>query len=182
VTGAGLPFTLLDVELTETAFVAPTANTFASLAELRHQGARLSMDDFGTGYSSLIAVATLPLDVLKIDRSFVTPLEIGGDSLLVSAMTGIARGRGLETIGEGIESITQLAALIAVECDLGQGYLFAKPMEQDQLETLTSIESGFADTVRRVRSCLLADSGSLHRADDARPGEAARILVVEENP
>ena len=181
VTAAGLPFTLLDVELTETAFADPTPNTLAALAELRRRGARLSMDDFGTGYSSLIAVATLPLDVLKIDRSFVTPLEVGGDRLLVTAMTGIARGRGLETVGEGIETNSQLAALIAAECDLGQGYLFARPLESEQMQTLATLEAGFADTIRRARPSLLGDS-AIQNSGATRPTQAARILVVEENP
>lgn len=147
VTGAGLPFSLLDVELTETAFADPTPATLASMAELRRRGARLAMDDFGTGYSSLMAVVSLPLDVLKIDRSFVAPLQNGGDRLLVTAMTGIARGRGLETIGEGIETHDQLAALVATKCDLGQGYLFARPMERDQMGTLAGLEPAFLDTI-----------------------------------
>jgi len=152
--GAGLPFALLDVELTETAFADPTPNTLASMTELRHRGARLSMADFGTGYSSLRAVATLPLDVLKIDRSVVAPLEIRDESLLVSVMTGIARGRGLKTVGEGIETHRQLAALIAAECDLGQGYLFAKPLGRDQLEHLAGLEPGFTEIIRQARDLL----------------------------
>ena len=181
VTTAGLPFSLLDVELTETAFVDPTPSALALLADLRHRGARLSMDDFGTGYSSLMTVATLPLDVLKIDRSFVSPLQNGGDTLLVAAMTGIARGRGLETIGEGIETNTQLAALIAVECDLGQGYLFAKPLEKGELESLSTLESGFADTIRAARSSPFGDS-VIHHSRGSGHTQASRVLVVEENP
>jgi diguanylate cyclase (GGDEF)-like protein len=180
VTAAGLPFSLLDVELTETAFVDPTPCALDLLADLRRRGVRLSMDDFGTGYSSLMTVATLPLDVLKIDRSFVTPLQIGGDTLLVAAMTGIARGRGLETIGEGIETSTQLAALIAAECDLGQGYLFAKPLEKDQLQSLAALESGFADTIRAARPLLVGDSVIEH-SQAAGDMQTARVLVVEQN-
>jgi len=181
VSAAGLPFALLDVELTETAFADPTPSTLASMAELRHRGARLSMDDFGTGYSSLKAVATLPLDVLKIDQSFVAPLENGDDSLLVSAMTGIARGRGLETVGEGVETHKQLAALIAAECDLGQGYLFARPLERDQLQTLAGLESGFTDIIRQARRPVPAEPITQHSSVPAH-GQPARILVLEENP
>jgi predicted signal transduction protein with EAL and GGDEF domain len=180
VTAAGLPFTLMDVELTETAFADPTPSALAALAELRRKGARLAMDDFGTGYSSLIAVATLPLDVLKIDRSFVTPLELGGDTLLISAMTGIARGSGLETIGEGIETTNQLAALIASECDLGQGYLFSRPMEQAQLQDLVTLESDFVDMIRQARPAFA--SPTPHHVVSSRKGRAGRILIVEENP
>ena len=180
VTGAGLSFTLIDVELTETAFADPTPNALAALGELRRRGARLSMDDFGTGYSSLIAVATLPLDVLKIDRGFVAPLELGGDTLLVSAMTGIARGSGLETIGEGIETHQQLAALIAAECDLGQGYLFARPLERDQMPGLAALEAGYAQTIRQARPSVV--SPAPHHSVSPRQGHPFRILVVEENP
>lgn len=148
----GLPFSLLDIELTETAYVDPTPGNLASLAELRRMGGRLAMDDFGTGYSSLIALSQLPLDVLKVDRSFVSPLEEGGDSLLVSAMILMARGRNLETVGEGIETRGQLATLITVGCDLGQGYLFSRPLEARHLHSLATSEFHFADAVRQARS------------------------------
>ena len=156
VTEAGLPFCLLDVELTETAFADPTPDVLASIAELRRRGGRLAMDDFGTGYSSLIALANLPLDVLKIDQSFVSPLDRGGDNVLVSAMTLIAQGRHLETIAEGIETEAQLVALISAGCDLGQGYLFARPLEIDQLAGLAGYEHGFGDVVGRARLGSLA--------------------------
>jgi diguanylate cyclase (GGDEF)-like protein len=159
VTNAGLPFTLLDVELTETAFADPSPDVLASIAELRRMGARLAMDDFGTGYSSLIALANLPLDVLKIDRSFVTPLDRGADHVLVSAMTLIAQGRNLETVAEGIETERQLVALIAAGCDLGQGYLFSRPLEATQLPSLAPYEVGFADAVRHARLTPLPADG-----------------------
>jgi EAL domain-containing protein (putative c-di-GMP-specific phosphodiesterase class I) len=155
VTDTGLPFELLDVELTETAFADHTPDVLASIAELRRLGARLAMDDFGTGYSSLIALSNLPLDILKIDRSFVAPLDNGGDSLLVSAMTFIAKGRVLETIAEGIETVGQLVALIAAGCDFGQGYLFSKPLEVEQLQGLAPHEPGFAELVHHARLAAL---------------------------
>lgn len=150
VTDAGLPIGLLDVELTETAFADPSPDVLTSISELRRMGVRLAMDDFGTGYSSLFALSKLPLDILKIDRSFVTPLDRGGDSLLVSAMTFIARGRSLESIAEGIETEGQLAAVIAAGCDLGQGYLFARPLELEQLHCLVASEPEFGELVRRA--------------------------------
>ena len=151
----GLPLALLDIELTETAFADPTPDVIASITDLRAMGARLSMDDFGTGYSSMIALSNLPIDVLKIDRSFVTPLDRGGDNLLVSAMTFIAQGRAMETVGEGIETEGQLVALIGAGCDLGQGYLFARPLERDQLQGLADLELRFAERVRQTRADLL---------------------------
>lgn len=152
----GLPFSLLDIELTETAYLNPTPDVLASLTELRLMGARLAMDDFGTGYSSLIALSNLPLDVLKIDRSFVNQLGEGGDSLLVSAMTLIAQGRNLETVAEGIETEGQLVTLMATGCDLGQGYLFSRPLEAKHLQGLSSSEFHFADAVRQARSATMA--------------------------
>lgn len=152
VTEGGLAFDLLDIELTETAYLHPTAEAIASLTELRRMGARLAMDDFGTGYSSLIALSNLPLDELKIDRSFVSQLDTGGDSLLVSAMTLIAQGRNLETVAEGIETPDQLVTLIAAGCDLGQGYLFSRPLEATHLHGLATSELHFAETVRQARS------------------------------
>ena len=124
------------------------------------------MDDFGTGYSSLIALTNIPLDVLKIERSFVTPLYPGGGALLVSAMTLIARGRNLETIGEGIETEGQLIELIVAGCDLGQGYLLAKPLEPEELTSLAAIESGFADTVRRARLAALGTAEPIRSVTD----------------
>lgn len=161
VTGAGLPFHLLDVELTETAFADPTPGVLASLGELRRLGARLAMDDFGTGYSSLVALTSLPFNVLKIDRSFVSPLDRGGDRLLLSAIALIARSRQLETIGEGIETATQLTALMAAGCDLGQGYLFAKPLERERLRDLAALESTFGDVVREARAAVLGEDSTV---------------------
>jgi EAL domain-containing protein (putative c-di-GMP-specific phosphodiesterase class I) len=99
----------------------------------------------------LISLANLPLDVLKIDQTFVSPLDRGGDNLLVSAMTLIAQGRSLETVAEGIETEGQLIALIAAGCDLGQGYLFSRPLEASQLPSLAPYEFGFSDAVRQAR-------------------------------
>ncbi|MEJ7832620.1 MAG: EAL domain-containing protein [Nocardioides sp.] len=158
VTGAGLPFDLMDVELTETAFADPTPSVLASMAELRRLGARVAMDDFGTGYSSLHSLVNLPFDVLKIDRSFVSALDNGGDGVLVSAMTMIARSHVLETIGEGIETPAQLVALMTAGCDLGQGYLFARPLEREQMGDLAALESVFCDTVQEARAATPSSS------------------------
>ncbi len=177
---SGLPLNLLDVELTETALAHPSANVLKAIAELRTRGVRLAMDDFGTGYSSLVSLVNLPFDVLKVDRSFVTPLDRGGDSVVVSAISGIARGRGLETVGEGVETEGQLRALIAAECDLGQGYLFSQPMEREELAELTAREPLWAEIVRQARS---GNAGGVAEGLTHRPFPGgARVLVVEDNP
>ena len=100
------------------------------LAELRKQGVRISLDDFGTGYSSLSYLKALPLDVLKVDRSFVT--GIGSDTdkgEIVTLIAGLARGLSLEIVAEGVETGAQVEYLRALGCHYGQGYYFARPAE-----------------------------------------------------
>ena len=148
---AALPVDLVDLEFTETAAVDPTPELLRGVAELQGRGMRLAMDDFGTGYSSFLALSSLPFDQLKIDRSFVTPLDEPGNGLLVSAMTWISRGRGMQTVGEGIETRAQLAALLEAGCDFGQGYLFARPLERRQLMSLPEMERRFVQSIRAAR-------------------------------
>jgi EAL domain-containing protein (putative c-di-GMP-specific phosphodiesterase class I) len=104
----------------------------------RLPGARLALDDFGTGSSSLGHLRQFPIDVLKIDKSFVDGLgDEGSDaSALVRAIIELARTLHLTTVAEGIETSGQLAELRSAGCDLGQGYLFAKPPPREDLEAV----------------------------------------------
>ena len=174
---SGLDLALLDVELTETALACPDAAALAAIERLRGYGVRLAMDDFGTGYSSLVSLVNLPFDILKIDRSFVGRIGQAQDDLLIPAITGIARGRHLATVAEGIETPDQLAALIAGECDLGQGYLLARPMESADLEALTGLEEQFAGHLHRAR----LGAAGLDPACRTGTGRG-RVLVVDDNP
>jgi EAL domain-containing protein (putative c-di-GMP-specific phosphodiesterase class I) len=90
------------------------------------------MDDFGTGYSSLSYLSRLPVDILKMDRSFLTT-EREGDSGLAAAIIAIGERLGLEVVAEGIESQEQIETLQELGCELGQGFLFAKPMNEEAL-------------------------------------------------
>ena len=100
----------------------------AQLAALRAAGFRLAIDDFGTGYSSLSYLSRLPVDELKIDRSFVQALEAGGEeAALVRMIIELAHALSLVTVAEGVETEAQMATLLAMGCQLGQGYLFARP-------------------------------------------------------
>ena len=189
VRAGGLPFELLDVEITETAFADPTPAVLGLLTEMRRRGARLSMDDFGTGYSSLLALTSLPFDTLKIDRSFVAPLDASGDRTLVSAVSAIAASRRLLTIAEGVETDDQLAALIGARCDMAQGYLFSRPLERAGMATLTAVESQFGETVRRVRQAAGIDHGpaAVRRARggptwDGHPAALAAVLRTPWRP
>ena len=98
------------------------------LARLADLGVQLAIDDFGTGYSSLAYLQQLPVTSLKIDRSFVSRAEEHRGTAIISAIMGIAKALDLKTIGEGIETSPQEAILRDLGCELGQGYLFSRPV------------------------------------------------------
>jgi diguanylate cyclase (GGDEF)-like protein len=119
---------LLEIEITESMLMQDLEVSIAKLADLRTAGIRVSIDDFGTGYSSLAMLARLPIDCLKIDRSFISPLSEDPASMtVVSTVIGLARSFRLSSIGEGVETDEQLKLLQLMKCDLGQGYLFGRP-------------------------------------------------------
>lgn len=118
------------LELTESALVDDTERTTVILTELKRLGVRLAIDDFGTGYSSLSYLQRFPLDILKIDRSFVEGVVRGTQSpALVRAIVEMSRSLELETVAEGIERDEELERVRAMHCELGQGFLFARPAE-----------------------------------------------------
>ena len=121
---------LLELELTETVLLGRAAERIeAVLRELSHVGIRLALDDFGTGYASLAHLSMLPIDQLKIDRSFVAEIGRRGSSdVITRTVIGLARNLGMESVAEGIETEAQLAFLVQAGCDVGQGYLFAPPL------------------------------------------------------
>jgi EAL domain-containing protein (putative c-di-GMP-specific phosphodiesterase class I) len=125
---SGLDAGSLILELTEGTFMHNTAANLDRLQELKALGVRLAIDDFGIGYSSLAYLHRFPIDVLKIDRSFVNRLVSEGEGPeLARAVVMLGETLGLDTIAEGIESDKQAAALIALGCRAGQGFLFARP-------------------------------------------------------
>jgi EAL domain-containing protein (putative c-di-GMP-specific phosphodiesterase class I) len=127
----------LVVELVETVVLNEADATRARLDELRSLGVRVALDDFGTGYSSLGYLRRLPVDVLKIDRSFVEEVEHSDEArALARSIVHIGRTLRLETIAEGIETSAQAAALLAMGCELGQGYHFAQPMTPSHFHDL----------------------------------------------
>ncbi len=125
----GLPGTSLRLEITETVIMENHASIMAVLVELKELGVRLHMDDFGTGYSSLSYLQRFPLDVLKIDRAFMSNLEANVRyDAVVRAIVTLAHNLNMEVIAEGIETSEQLSQIVALDCDYGQGYLFSKPL------------------------------------------------------
>ncbi|AYC34729.1 EAL domain-containing protein [Pseudomonas cavernae] len=127
----GLPATALELEITEGVLLEDVDQCIAAMLTLKALGVRFAIDDFGTGYSSLTYLKRLPLDRLKIDRSFISDLESEASGrMLVETILVIARNLGLECIAEGIESAAQLQHLRSHGCALGQGYFFSKPLSE----------------------------------------------------
>jgi len=119
----------LRLEVTESSVMADPQKAVTLLRELKALGIKLSMDDFGTGYSSLSSLQRLPLDELKIDRSFLSAIRAqGGDAVLVDVIIAMAHGLGLSVVAEGVESEMQLEYLRKRGCDECQGFLFSEPL------------------------------------------------------
>lgn len=124
---AGLDPGLLGLEITESIVMDDAPRNLDTLHEFRDAGVRLALDDFGTGYSSLTYLRRFPIDTLKIDQSFVRSLGDHGDSTIVRAIVDLAHALELTVVAEGIDSELKLATLRAMGCEIGQGYLFARP-------------------------------------------------------
>ncbi|CAM2904928.1 bifunctional diguanylate cyclase/phosphodiesterase [Skermania piniformis] len=124
----GLPPCRLVLEMTEGVLMENTDSTLQILNQIRNLGIRLAIDDFGTGYSSLSYLHQFPVDILKIDRSFVQDLAAGRDTALVRSIVQLAQSLGLETVAEGIEREQELDLLRLLGCTTGQGYYFSRPV------------------------------------------------------
>ncbi len=147
--GASIAPASLELELTESIVMNDVDHVAARLAELRKLGVRVSVDDFGTGYSSLAYLSKLPLDVLKIDRSFVRELDADGArgdqaGAVAQAITSLGHSLGLDVLAEGVETRGQLERLDELGCDEVQGFLFAKPVPPIELETRLAASASVA--------------------------------------
>ncbi|MCK5364363.1 MAG: EAL domain-containing protein [Gammaproteobacteria bacterium] len=132
-----LPVQLLELEVTEGAIMTDIDRTISTLRALSEMGVRLAVDDFGTGYSSLAYLAQFPLDVLKIDQSFVRDVVDRSDvACVVSAIVGLAHNLDLTVVAEGVESQAQLEFLRALGCEEIQGYLYSRPLAASDFEEL----------------------------------------------
>src|SRR3954451_25026424 len=140
---AGLDPSALCLEITETALMADTRSATETLQRLKSLGVRLAIDDFGIGYSSLMHLKKLlPVDLLKIDKSFVDGLmEHGADRAIVAAVINLAAALGVDAIAEGVETGEQAAALRSMSCGLAQGYHFARPVAPEEIAELLSAQA-----------------------------------------
>jgi EAL domain-containing protein (putative c-di-GMP-specific phosphodiesterase class I) len=125
---SNLPSACLELELTESLIMRNSDESTRELQRLRALGVTVAIDDFGTGYSSLSYLQNLPIDLLKIDRSFLNDVEVVSRAAVIQAITSLAHGLGLRVAAEGIETESQLDSIRRIGVDLAQGYLFGKPM------------------------------------------------------
>ena len=129
-----LPFGMLQIEVLETVALNDIAIVREIIEECRKFGVVFALDDFGTGYSSLSYLSALPVEVLKIDQSFVRDmLEDQGDRAIVQGIIALAKAFNRQTVAEGVETEGHYQALLGMGCELGQGYGIAKPMPADDL-------------------------------------------------
>jgi diguanylate cyclase (GGDEF)-like protein len=144
----GMDPTLLELEITEGVLMQNVDATMVALNRLKALGVRLAIDDFGTGYSSLSYLQRFPIDVLKIDQSFIRGLSRdSNDAALVSAIISLGKSLKLTVIAEGVETLEQLNFLRALQCEEGQGYYFSKAVEPDAfVQYLTSVQSAPSST------------------------------------
>jgi len=149
----GLAPGLLTLELTESVLMQDAEAATAILVELKSLGVRLAIDDFGTGYSSLNYLRRFPIDERKIDRSFVSSLDDGPtQSAVVLSILRLSETLHLETVAEGIEEPSQLALLRELGANLGQGYLFARPMDTDAMAALIAADAPLGEAAAEPAS------------------------------
>ena len=161
---AGFSMDRLVVEITETALADDMEQAGDIAHELKEMGCGLALDDFGTGYSSLLHLQSLPFDELKVDRSFVSSMTEQRDSRkIVAAVIGLGQSLGMITVAEGVETEEQAEMLLWLGTELGQGYLFGKPVPVEDLEAIVSAPrrdtySNASDAVDRQVSCRSLDN------------------------
>jgi diguanylate cyclase (GGDEF)-like protein/PAS domain S-box-containing protein len=142
----GAPIHLLEIELTETALLEDRNSAIQKLQQLHDAGISIALDDFGTGHSSLSYLHQLPLDILKIDQSFIFGmLNDPRHDVICKAITHLAHDLDLQVVAEGIETEAHLQRLREIGCDIGQGYLFSKPIPADQVRPLLAEKSPLAE-------------------------------------
>jgi len=145
----------LKLEITESVIMHNAETTATMLEQLRALGTQVSIDDFGTGYCSLSYLHTFPLDVLKVDQSFVSRMgENGTNAEIVRTIVALAHNLGLKVVAEGVETAEDVERLSALGCEYGQGYYFAKPLPAEAATQLLSTKAGLVSKQTEVLSPL----------------------------
>jgi diguanylate cyclase len=136
---ADSPAAGLDIEITESMLMHDLELSIRKLSQLREAGLGVAIDDFGTGYSSLRLLAKLPVDTLKIDKSFVQSIaDTPNVATLVATVVSLARAFNMKTVAEGVETAEQLQKLRHIKCDQAQGYLFSRPVPAADVPSVIS--------------------------------------------
>jgi diguanylate cyclase (GGDEF)-like protein len=164
----GLPPACLVMEVTESVFMGRGRDKVSEQLQALHDlGVRVALDDFGTGYASLVHLKRFPINILKIDQSFVrNMLEDPGDAAIVRAVVDLGHSLGMQVVGEGVENEQQVDRLRACGCDIGQGYVFAPPMAAQAATAWLELR----------QSTAVAPSCHLHQANSQPPGYRARTF------
>jgi diguanylate cyclase (GGDEF)-like protein len=148
---SGLAPALLTLEITETTLMRDVLGAAERLSELKQLGVRVAIDDFGTGYASLSNLRRMPVDVLKVDRSFVAALNDGGRSReLLEAILGVGEALSLRVVAEGIELQSQMTTLEEMGCEMAQGFLMGRPSSAEVIEGILEPERGPQEEPRRT--------------------------------
>jgi EAL domain-containing protein (putative c-di-GMP-specific phosphodiesterase class I) len=129
----GMPPGALILEVTENILIDDSDRAMVALADLKELGVRLALDDFGTGFSSLSYLRRLPIDIVKIDRSFIADVRPPFDATITAAVTNLAHILGLSVTAEGVETNDQRDAVRAIGCECAQGYFYSRPMPSAEI-------------------------------------------------
>jgi len=167
--GAGLAAERLELEITESVFLADRDNTDGMFAQLKKIGVRLALDDFGTGYSALGYLKTAPFDKIKIDQSFVRGAAIKGsrNAAIVKSIVNLAEALGMETTAEGAETLDELDLIRSLGCSHVQGFVYGRPMSAESTHELLDANGGRAvpqghKSSRQPRTTMLRTVGLIH--------------------
>ncbi|HXB16857.1 MAG TPA: EAL domain-containing protein [Solirubrobacteraceae bacterium] len=175
---SGLDPRALTLEITETALMRNAEETAKRLRAVKELGVRIAIDDFGTGYSSLSHLQRFPVDALKIDRSFLSQLaENPEGETLLRTLVQLGKALSIETLAEGIERHSELTLLQEEDCDSGQGYLFAKPLDAAEAERFLREWPGLRSDMKRLDT---AKRPAPRRGAPARHGDRARAASQPE--
>ncbi|MEQ1934320.1 MAG: EAL domain-containing protein [Fimbriimonadaceae bacterium] len=146
---SGLSASNLKLEVTESLMVTSSATSVSALGRIRQSGVRVALDDFGTGYSSIGALRHLPIDTIKLDRSFVKLVgDLDEDSSIIQAILSIARALKADVVAEGIESAQQAAHLKMLGCEFAQGFFFSKPLSVADVDRLLASKNRIFESAR----------------------------------
>jgi diguanylate cyclase (GGDEF)-like protein len=183
----GLDPHYLELELTESALMGDASDTVCKLLRLKEMGISISVDDFGTGYSSLSYLKHLPIDTIKVDRSFVRDIvNDADDAAIVDAIVAMAHSLKLNVIAEGVETLEQLEFLQQRRCQQAQGYYFARPLDAQQFEAFIAQDISVGDmsvSTPDVRPDTIDINMSLHRKEtyqeDSGSNQVAAVASAE---